>query len=155
MFVSNLKKAAIIGLITPIAVFGATNAATNMDTIEETIPVQVTLSGIQMSSGPLYISVQTRSQYRGIKGHGAVITDVTPGEMTATVSIDKSGEYAVSVWHDLDNDGVFSMTDSYQILDGWGGSGNVPTDRAPTFDDVRVTIGGGGASIPVAIIYPK
>lgn len=155
MFVLQLKKAAIIGFMAPLAVLGATSVASALEVSKETIPVNVTLNEVQMSDGPLYVSVQTREQYQGIKGHGAVIENVTPGTMLVTVNIDKSGDYAVSVWHDLNDDGVFNMTEDYRIQDGWAASGTVPKDRAPTFDDVRVAIGGGGANVAVDMIYPN
>lgn len=154
MFFQTLKKAAFIGFITPMAILGATSLAFAAGDNKETIPVNVTLEGVQMSDGPLYISVQTRGQYQGIKGYGEVIQKVTPGQMSVTLDIDTPGEYAVSVWHDLNNDGIFSMTKDYKIEDGWGASGDVPTDSAPTFDDVRVTVGGGGANVVVDMIYP-
>lgn len=155
MFVKSMKKGAFVSILSVMTVAGATAAVSYAAEEAPEIPVTVLLSGVQSSDGPLYISVQNRDQYQGIKGYGEIIKRVTAGDMSAVVKIQKSGEYAVSVWHDLNDDGVFSMTQDYKILDGWGGSGTIPKGRAPKFDDVRVTIGGGGASIPVALIYPS
>lgn len=155
MFVKSSKKAAIIGLYTTFSVLGAASTAHSSSDIKETIPVTVKLNGVQTGNGPLYISVQTREQYQGIKGFGAVLEQAVSSEMSTVINIDKSGDYAVSVWHDIDNDGVFSMTDDYQIFDGWGASGNVSNAERPTFDDVRIFINDTGGSVDVDMIYPK
>ena len=101
------------------------------------------------------MSIQTREQYQSIKGFGGILQEASLGEMSATYNIVEPGEYAVSVWHDLDNDGRFSMTKDYQITDGWGASGNAPDTRAPTFDDVKIKVESFGATVPVEMKYPN
>ncbi len=121
---------------------------------EGTIPVTVTLKDISRVEGPIYVSVQTETHYQSMKGFGTVIQQAELGDMTMTVKVDEPGEYAVSVWHDLNDDGRFSMTKDYQILDGWGASGNAPSNRAPTFEDVKIKVESFGATVPVTMKYP-
>lgn len=121
---------------------------------EATIPVTITLDGVQAGDVPLYVSVQKRSEYMGIKGHGEIVNSTTAGAMMVTVNVDVADDYAVSVWHDLNDDGVFSMTESYQILDGWGNSGPSDLSGRPSFDDVKVSVPFGGANASVTMKYP-
>ena len=119
-----------------------------------TIPVTVTLKGVTKTEGPIYVSIQTRENYRSMKGFGGVLSEPTLGDITQTFKVETPGNYAVSVWHDLDDDGRFSMTEDYKILDGWGASGNAPEDREPTFDDVQIKVDESGATVPVEMRYP-
>ncbi len=122
MFVKTLKTPLIAGILSSVVLLSAISGTANSSELADenpTIPVTVELSGVQLSDGPLYISVQTRDQFQGVKGYGTVVKKATPGAMSVTVNIGESGEYGIMVWHDLNDDGVFSMSDSYQILDGW------------------------------------
>ena len=168
MFV-NLKSALLrLGLFTgALLVLGVTAGATandasvsnweaqNVNIQDGNIPVTVTLTSITETQGPIYVSIQTREQYQSIKGFGGILQEASLGEMSATYNIVEPGEYAVSVWHDLDNDGRFSMTKDYQITDGWGASGDAPENRAPTFEDVKIKVETFGATVPVEMKYPN
>jgi len=154
MFVKSSKKLGGLGLIGVMAVLGATNTVAS-EVVDPAIPVTVNLTGVQISDGPIYISVQKRDQYRGMKGHGTILKTITPGNMTATVNVDEPGDYSVSVWHDMDNDTVFDMDETYTPNEGWGASGTVPTDRMPTFDDVKVNVETYGTELTIPVIYPS
>ena len=164
MFVNLRKTVSTIGaLMSSVVILGVAVGATANDaetapawkSKEGIIPVTVTLKNITETDGPLYVSIQTREDYRSMKGHGGMIKSVTLGDMTTTFKVDAPGEYSVSVWHDLDDDGRFSMTEDYQVLDGWGASGNPPASGDPTFDDVKITVETFGATIPVEMKYPS
>ena len=121
------------------------------------IPITVTLTGVLpegSDGGPIYVSIQTRENYRSMKGFGGMIPNAEVGEMTVTYTVDEPGDYSVSVWHDRNNDGLFTMTKTYEILDSWGASGTPPTDRDPNFDDVKVSIPNMGTSISIDMINP-
>ena len=120
-----------------------------------TIPLTVNLSSVQSAAGPIYISVQKRGEYMGMKGHGAILKTTTNGDMTATVKVAEPGDYAVSVWHDMDDDTVFDMSESYMPLEGWGASGTVPKTRAPKFEDVKISIPQSGRDVAIALTYPN
>ncbi|MEE4245352.1 MAG: DUF2141 domain-containing protein, partial [Kangiellaceae bacterium] len=65
------------------------------------------------------------------------------------------GIYAVSIWHDLDEDGKFSRGKDYWPTDGWGSSGNPPSGKAPSFDDMKVEVTSDGQLIPITMQYIK
>jgi len=89
-----------------------------------------------------------------MKGHGGTIKALTPGTMQATFKVAEPGDYAVSVWHDRDNDMRFSMDAEYKITDGWGASGTPPINRMPQFDDVKISIPNMGTSLEIEMINP-
>ena len=156
MFVSTLKTLGAAALISVLSVASAIAADTEGWSYEAgTIPVTINLSGVQISDGPIYISVQKRGQYMGMKGHGTILKTATPGNMTATVNVAEPGDYAVSIWHDMDNDTVFDMDETYRPSEGWGASGTVPTSRMPSFDDVKVKIESFGSTVTVPMVYPS
>jgi len=121
------------------------------------IPITVTLTDVLpegANGGPIYVSIQTRENYRSMKGFGGIIPNAVSGEMTVTYTVDEPGDYSVSVWHDRDDDGRFSMTKTYEIPDSWGASGTLPTDREPNFDDVKVFIPSMGTNLSIDMINP-
>jgi len=156
MFVKTLKTIGLTSLLLGLSVVSATAAGLENEIYEKgTIPVTVNLSAVEIAEGPIYISIQKREQYRGMKGHGTILKLATPGNMTAMVKVSEPGEYAVSVWHDMDNDLVFGMSEDYRPTEGWGASGTVPRDRMPTFDDVKISVESFGATVDVPMIYPS
>lgn len=121
------------------------------------IPVTVTLTDVLpegATGGTIYVSIQTREDYQSMKGFGGIIQKAEAGEMTAKFNVDEPGEYSVSIWHDRDDDGRFSMDASYNVLDSWGASGTPPTGKAPTFDDVKMTVPSMGTSVTIDMINP-
>ncbi|MEP3653982.1 MAG: DUF2141 domain-containing protein [Litorimonas sp.] len=121
------------------------------------IPVTVTLTDVLpegAAGGTIYVSIQTREDYQSMKGFGGIIQKAELGEMTAKFTVDEPGEYSVSVWHDRDDDGRFSMDASYNVLDSWGASGTPPKGKAPTFDDVKMTVPSMGTSVTIDMINP-
>ena len=122
---------------------------------EPTIPVTVDLSQVEAREGPLYISIQKEDEYMGMRGFGGIIKVVTDNAAAVTYKVDVPGRYAVSLWHDLNDDTIFSMTDDYEILDGWGGSGTIDPGRRPKFDDVAVDVPAFGTEVAVTMFYPE
>ena len=122
---------------------------------EPTIPVTVDLSQVEAREGPLYISIQKEDEYMGMKGFGGIIKVVTDNAAAVTYKVDVPGRYAVSMWHDLNDDTIFSMTDDYEILDGWGGSGTIDPSQRPKFDDVAVDVPAYGTEVAVSMFYPE
>jgi len=74
--------------------------------------------------------------------------------MSANFTVKEASEYAISVWHDRDDDGRFSMSESYETLDGWGASGTPIENKEPTFDDVKIDIPLKGTSVTIEMINP-
>lgn len=156
---ANTLKSAGLALVLTLA--GATASVANDSPAwtakAGTIPVTVTLTDIVpegVDGGPIYISIQTREDYQSFNGFGGVIKNAPLGTATATVKVDEPGEYAVSIWHDRDNDGRFSMDENYNVLDSWGASGTVSARAMPTFDDVKIDIPNMGTEVTIAMLNP-
>ena len=119
------------------------------------VPVTVDLSEVQPHPGKLYISIQTEDQYMSVNGEGGIIDDVATKGPTVTYDIAEPGTYAVSLWHDLDGDGKFSMDERYRLIDGWGASGTVSASERPLFQDVAVEVPTYGTTVGVTMFYPE
>lgn len=115
----------------------------------------VEIEGVHESAGPLYVSVQTKEDYQHPRHTaGGIYKDVNAGTLTYTYAAIPAGDYAISLWHDLDNDGTFTMGENYRPLDGWGASGKTLTG-APTFDDVKITVSEGSQTQRIQMVYPE
>ena len=153
----TLRAAALAGSI--LLVSAMTSFAADAPGWKKTgdIPVTVTLTDVLpegAQGGTIYVSIQTREDYRSMKGFGGIIQKAELGEMTAVYHVDEPGEYSVSIWHDRDDDGRFSMTETYEVLDSWGASGTPPENKSPTFDDVKITIPSMGTAVQIDMINP-
>lgn len=117
--------------------------------------IDLTIDGVIINDAPLYISVQKQEDYM-TDGYtdGAIIPTPAAATITQILSV-PAGDYAVSLWHDLDKDGAFTRAADYHPLDGWGSSGTMPTTRPPVFDDVKVTVPEGGLSLRINMVYPE
>ncbi|GEM_PF-3786361 len=151
MFVSPKIMARIAAVVIIVAGGNVPALASNM-TISDTVPLTISLSRVQGGEAPLYISVQRQNDYMTQKGEGVILKETRNGTMSVVIDI-PLGEHAISIWHDLDKDGKFSMNEYYQPTDGWGSSGKTPTKRRPNFDDVKVTINK-ATTVDIAILYP-
>jgi uncharacterized protein (DUF2141 family) len=126
------------------------------DTEKEGVKANLTvvLKGVQAKDGPLYIAVQKRENYQKWQaGAGGVYQNIKAGQHTYEYQL-PAGDYAVSVWHDSDNDGKFTMQ-GYLPLDGWGNSGNQNLQAPPSFDDVKITLSAKGKSETINMHYPQ
>lgn len=154
---NRTKRSAMIGLVlTGLLSFPSLAQESDSDStaIQSKIPIEVTLNKVREGDVPLYISIQNKSEYQTLEGGGGILQSTHAGQITRTFDVPKSGDYAVSVWHDLDNDGEFSMADNFQLLDGWGTSGEVPFGTPPTFDAAKVSVPVSGAKVEIEMIYP-
>ena len=114
--------------------------------------LSVELTGLQASEGKLYISVQKEEDFMAQRGHGGVFEVTEAGNETYAFTV-PAGEYAVSIWHDTDNDGKFSMDENWVPTDGWGMSGTSSVDKQPRFDEVKIAIASSGTSVRIPMIY--
>lgn len=122
-------------------------------TANATLTVEIT--DVQTANGPLYVSIQSRNEYKQTQhSAGGIYKDIAAGTLTYAYEGLAAGEYAVSLWHDIDNDGKFSLSETYMPLDGWGSSGKQLT-AAPTFDDVKFTMGNTPQTLRIKMHYPQ
>ncbi|MFN7054011.1 DUF2141 domain-containing protein [Hyphomonas sp.] len=115
----------------------------------------VTVEGVRAHPGPLYVGVQTESQYMKDDGiAGEMIA--APAEGTLTLSFDlPEGRYAISAWHDLKANGNFDLMPDGRPADGWSTLKAETLTAAPTFEQASVTVGADGKAITLKMIYPE
>ncbi|WP_298912926.1 DUF2141 domain-containing protein [uncultured Algimonas sp.] len=119
------------------------------------VPITVTFNDVRAGDVPFYVSIQTEGEYRSPQGHGDVLEATEAGSFTRTFMLPAAGDYAVSVWHDLDADRQFTMGPDYKVEDGWGTSGDPALDTMPTFSDVKVSVSGEDTAIEIDMVYPE
>lgn len=152
---TTIEKTFTLALATGLALLLSSVPVWANEDAPATVPMTITLTNIMEANVPLYISVQKESEFRSMKGQGAILKETTTGTITETVQLPCAGDYAITIWHDLDNDGRFSMNDRYEITDGWAASGEIMTAGAPTFQSAKITVPNSGATATIAMIYPK
>lgn len=127
------------------------SAAAVLGAAAHAAPLTVSLDGVA-GDGPLYISVQTESEFMQDTGTaGTIVQTPDPGAHAFTFDV-PPGAYAVSVWHD-DGNGVFDRDETGWPLDGWAFSGPVG-EGEPRFENVAVPVGPDGGSISLQMVYP-
>ena len=115
--------------------------------------LSVELTGLKASQGKLYISIQKEEDFMATRGLGGVFEVSNAGTETYAFAV-PAGEYAVSIWHDTDNDGRFSMDENWVPTDGWAMSGSTNAEKQPRFEDVKIDIKEDKNSIRLPMIYP-
>ena len=151
MFVKSTSRL-VIGALAFAAFHPATALASESPAAGS---LTVEIENVRESTGPLYVSVQTKDDYQQARHTaGGIYKDVKAGSLTYTYAAIPAGDYAISLWHDLDNDGTFTIGENYRPLDGWGASGKTLTG-APTFDDVKITVSEGSQTQRIQMVYPE
>jgi len=114
--------------------------------------IRLVIKDIKLVDAPLYISVQSRDDYRSSRSAKSFIIKA-PSRETFDESFQiPAGDYAVSVWHDLDKDNSFTMDKKWQPLDGWASSG--PELKGdPKFDNVKFKAAQDGQVIEISMHY--
>ena len=113
----------------------------------------VSVTGVR-SGGDVYVSVQNRGEFMQSSGsYGEIIRDVDGGQIDVTIKDVDPGDYAVSVWHDLDSDGEFDADENGMPLDGWSMSNASQLNGRPRFEQVQISIGGSDTEITLDMVY--
>ena len=132
-----------------------TAAASVVSATAMAAPLTVKLSGVEDRDATLYVGVQTEEQFMKWDGiAGEKLEDPSAGSHTVTFDVPE-GEYSVSVWHDLNNNGEFDMSDMGMPAEGWAISNGSGLRAEPTFDEVKVVVGPDGAEITETVQYPQ
>ena len=121
--------------------------------LAEETNLSVELTGLKASDGKLYISVHKEEDFMAQRGLGGIFEVSKTGSQGYSFTV-PTGEYAVSIWHDTDNDGQFSINENYIPTDGWAMSGSAEANEQPNFDDVKITIANSKTFISLPMIYP-
>ena len=130
-------------------------AALSLNYAAHAAPLTVNLSGIEARGGNLYISIQTEDQFMKEEGRGEIIKAPAAGDQTFTYDVPE-GVYAVSIWHDDNDNGTFDMGATTGMpLDGWAMHNGLKLRGAPTFDAVSIEVPASGAAVSEAMIYGR
>lgn len=140
-----------ISLKSVIVLAGALAAAG----MAQAAPLTVNVDGIEARGGKFYVGVQTAAQFMKDDGiAGEIVEAPEAGSRSFTFDLPE-GAYAVSIWHDFNNNGKFDTAENGRPLDGWT-SPNAETLRAaPTFEQSAVSVGADGGAATLKMIYPE
>jgi uncharacterized protein (DUF2141 family) len=118
-------------------------------------PVTADLSGLR-AGGTLYVQLQTRDQFMSAnRAGGEILRRVPAGSLSLALGDVPPGDYAISVWHDDNNNGRFDVGPRGAPEDGWATVGGEALRGAPTFDQVKFTVTAAPARIPLALHYGR
>ena len=116
--------------------------------------VTVTLNDVRPDAGDLYVALQTEDQFLQEGGiAGERVENPQDGTVTVTLADVPDGTYSLSVWHDIDGDGTFSMG-PMGPADGWAMIGASDLRGMPTWEAQSFTLDG-SASITETMLYPR
>lgn len=113
-------------------------------------PLTVIVEDVRSTDGDLYVTVQTESEFMQERGTAGSIEEPEKGSMTLEYDV-APGEYAVSVWHDENDNAVFDREDNGWPLDGWAMSGQA----APEFSKAKIVVPESGLTLRVQMTYPE
>lgn len=134
----------------------AVAAALALPALAQAAPLNVSVEGVEARGGTLYISVQTEAQFMQDDGvAGAVIEAPEAGSLDFSFDL-PVGDYAVMVWHDDNGNGTFDTGGEWGApLDGWTMPNALTLRAAPSFDDVKISLGGDGAELTLPMYYGR
>ncbi len=116
--------------------------------------VNITIEGVREADGALLVSLQTAEQFMKEEAtRGEIIESPEAGSHTITFAGVADGDYAVSVWHDINGNKEFDTAPQGWPLDGWSMVNAASMAGPPTFDAVKFSVEG-GADITLQMIYP-
>jgi uncharacterized protein (DUF2141 family) len=115
--------------------------------------VTVEVHGVRAGGEPILASLQTREGFKKKGGLSSRVEKPAAGVVRITFRDVPAGEYAFSALHDLDKNGQMTLTPQYIPVDGWAMLGGEKLSGAPTFDDVKVSVGSRGAKFKTRMIY--
>lgn len=118
-------------------------------------PLIVELDGVRNAGGRLYVSVQRREQFmQEAAAAGSIVDAPTAGSHRFSYDL-PAGEYAVSVWHDDNNNGRFDKDENFMPLDGWAMTNGSALRGEPTFEQVRIVLGDAAANARLSMSYGR
>lgn len=110
--------------------------------------VTIDLTGLKRGAGDLYVSLQTRDQFMKPTGsYGEIVRKPAASSARVTLAGVAPGDYAASVWHDVDGNKAWNEGDGWAMLNGEA------LRAKPTFDQVRFTVGGADRTLALKTRY--
>ena len=116
--------------------------------------VTVDLSGLR-PGGTLYVQLQTRDQFLGQERTASkMIQAPQSGTLRVDLGEVPPGDYAVSVWHDQNDNRRMEIDPSQgQAVDGWAMLNGAAIRARPEFDQVKLSVPAAGAQVPLEVRY--
>ncbi len=116
--------------------------------------VTLDLTGLR-AGGTLYVQLQTRDQFLGSeRAAGRLIRVPQPGTLRVELGDVPPGDYAVSVWHDQNDNRRMEIDPSQgQAVDGWAMLNGAVLRARPEFDQVKLSVSAAGAQVPLELRY--
>lgn len=118
--------------------------------------VTVELNGLR-AGGTAYVQVQTRAQFLGPdRIAGQVVRVAAAGTLSIDLGEVAPGDYAVTVWHDDNDNHQFDMNPQGGApLDGWAIANEGAAVGPPDFDRAKVTVGQASLRLPLTLHYGR
>jgi len=118
--------------------------------------VRVTLTGVEARGGQILATLQTESEFMQTRGaHGVVLpAPQANGDVVVVFENVAPGAYAFSALHDVNGDYQMQREANGRPLEGWAMHNGASLRARPTFAQVRIEIGAGGADLTEPMIYP-
>ena len=118
-------------------------------------PLTVNIDGIEARGGTFYVGVQTEAQFMKNDGvAGEILEAPAAGSRSFTFDLPE-GVYSISVWHDVNGNGQFDMSEQGMPLDGWSSINAETLRAAPTFEQSSLALPAAGAAATLKVYYPK
>lgn len=146
MMIRNAGAAVLIGLA---------GAAAHAQT-PGNAPVTIDLRGVKAGTGDLYVSLQTRDQFmRPTGAYGTIVPRPAGGSRVVTLAGVAPGEYAASVWHDVNGNRKWDSDERGIPVDGWAMLNGDTLRAKPTFAQVSFTHGAAPRTLTLGMKYGK
>ncbi|QSS96841.1 DUF2141 domain-containing protein [Psychroflexus sp. ALD_RP9] len=111
--------------------------------------LSIEVKGISELKGKIYVGVFTEDNFlRGKPIYGEIVEVEAETEIVNLVDI-PTGNYAVSVYQDLNNNEVFDMDEYGRPTEPWAMSGTNPKNQQPVWDLAMFKLGKKSKTITV------
>jgi len=106
---------------------------------QETGDLTISLEGIYETKGELFIGIYQKDNFLRQPTVGKTVA-VNADENVVTFKNLPHGEYAVSVYQDLNGNEQFDMDEYGAPAEPWVMSGNVSPNAMPLFEDAKISV---------------
>jgi uncharacterized protein (DUF2141 family) len=111
------------------------------------------IQGLSKKSGHVLIAVHTDAASFNGKGQPAAVrsVEVTDSKLTVTIPDLAPGDYAVSLFHDANDNNTLDTNIIGIPKEGYGFSNNVGARGKPRFDEAKFTLGADGTTLTLVV----
>jgi uncharacterized protein (DUF2141 family) len=118
-------------------------------------PLTVNIEGIEARGGTFYVGVQTEEQFMQNAGvAGEILSAPAAGSKSFTFDLPE-GVYSISVWHDINGNAQFDMSEQGMPMDGWSSINADSLRGPPTFEQTSLALPADGAAATLKVYYPE